>query len=64
LILARRPGTDFHRILGKVDFIKGQWPKIPPHIVEFDHLARRPGTDFHRMLGKVDFINRYKPKIS
>jgi hypothetical protein len=36
LILARRPGTDFHRILGKVDFIKGQWLKIPPHIVEFD----------------------------
>jgi hypothetical protein len=36
LILARRPGTDFHRLLGKVDLIKGQWPKIPPQNVEFD----------------------------
>jgi hypothetical protein len=43
-----------HRILSKVDFIKGLWHKIPPQIVEFDP-ARRPGTDFH-ISGKVDFI--------
>ncbi len=58
LILPRRPGTDFHRILGKVDFIKGQWPKIPPQIVEFNPLAK----DFHKILGNVDFINGHKHK--
>jgi hypothetical protein len=52
LIPARRPGTDFHRILGKVGFVKGQQHRIPPQVVEF-----YPSKEaWNRLPHKVDFI--------
>ncbi len=50
MILARRPGTDFHI---RWTLYRGEFTVA--HRRLFD-LAKIPATDFHRILSKVDFI--------